>query len=75
MSSAEHVMPCSGCFEGGEYGQFDSLYPWSDEHRCRIGAGCAECGDTGLTSISIPSDDEIDAMLDDMRKEPTHDQD
>lgn len=68
MSANTMMRPCSGCFEGGEYGQFDAHYAWSDEHRCRIGSGCGECDDIGLVEIRIPTDDEIAEMIEDMQR-------
>lgn len=38
---------CTGCFEFGDYGGLAHLYPWDDKAKCRIGAGCSECGYTG----------------------------
>jgi hypothetical protein len=38
---------CSGCFEPGENGSLDHLYPWDERAGCRVGAGCSECGFTG----------------------------
>jgi hypothetical protein len=39
--------PCSGCYESGEYGGNADNYPYDAKARCRIGAGCSECGFTG----------------------------
>lgn len=38
---------CTGCFESGEYGSLEAFYPWDEKAKCRIGAGCSECGHTG----------------------------
>lgn len=57
------MQPCSGCYEPGEYGQNDSLYPWSEKHHCRVGAGRDECGGTGLDNIIAPTQAEGAAMF------------
>ncbi len=44
---------CSGCYEPGEYGANDHLYPWDDKAQCRVGAGCQECGYTGKRRVSM----------------------
>ena len=38
---------CSGCFES-EDGYPIGSYPIHPKHNCYIGAGCSECGYTGL---------------------------
>jgi hypothetical protein len=54
---------CSGCFEAGEYGSQEHLYPMDKKHRCRIGAGCSECGYTGKRrhSMWVPWSPVLDA--------------
>ena len=63
MSGDVAMRHCTGCCELGEYGSLETLYPWSIEHQCRIGAGCDECGGTGMVEMLIPTDDDIREML------------
>lgn len=49
---------CSGCYEAGEYGGNEHLYPYDHDAGCRRGAGCGECGHRGLrlSTVWIPFD-------------------
>jgi hypothetical protein len=51
------TMPCSGCYEPGEYGGNEHLYQWDAKARCRVGAGCRECGYTGKRRVDVPTED------------------
>lgn len=63
MSEACIIMhSCTGCYEPGEMNAFETLYPWSKKHQCRIGAGCDECDGIGLVGMFIPSLEECRAM-------------
>ena len=44
------VLPCSGCFEGGESGGRHHLYAMNERAGERRGSGCRECAGLGLTS-------------------------
>jgi hypothetical protein len=53
---------CSGCFEAGEYGGLEHLYPHSPVFECRLGSGCGECGGIG----AIWDNTDYDAMAREM---------
>lgn len=38
---------CTGCYEVGENGSNEHLYPYDYDAGCRLGSGCHECGYTG----------------------------
>jgi hypothetical protein len=50
------VLPCSGCFEGGESGGRHHLYAMNKRAGERRGAGCHECAGLGLVATACPNE-------------------